>query len=97
MLSVFKLHFSKARAKEISYRNFRNIQNRLSAESVEEYTPFEKFFFDFLNKNAPLKKKVARATHVAYITKTLRKVIMKRSYLERRYINDHTRIELQIH
>ena len=51
VLSVFKLHFSKAKAKEISWRNFRDfkensfnrdLQNRLSAQSVEEYAPFEK-------------------------------------------------------
>ena len=48
VLSVFKLHFSKAKTMEVSYRNLRdfkednfnrNLQNRLSAESVEEYTP----------------------------------------------------------
>ena len=64
VLSVFKLHFSKAKAKEISYKNFRDfkennfnwdLQNRLSAQSVDEYAPFEKFFIDVLNKHAPLK------------------------------------------
>ena len=48
VLSVFKLHFSKAKTMEVSYRNLRDfkednfnrdLQNRLSAESVEEYTP----------------------------------------------------------
>ena len=62
VLSVFKLHFSKAKAKEISYRDFRafkennfnrDLQNRLSAQSVEEYAPFEKVFLDVLNKHAP--------------------------------------------
>ena len=81
VLSVFKLYFSKAKAKEISYRNFRdfkkdnfkrNLQNRPSAESVEEYAPFEKVFLDVLNKHAHLKKKVVRANHAPYITKTLR-------------------------
>ena len=62
VLSVFKLHFLKAKAKEISYRDFRafkennfnrDLQNRLSAQSVEEYAPFEKVFLDVLNKHAP--------------------------------------------
>ena len=65
VLSVFKLHFSKAKAKEISYRGFgdfkenneKDLQNRLSAQSVE-YTPFEKIFLDDLNKHALLKKKL---------------------------------------
>ena len=99
VLSVFKLHFSKAKAKQISYRKFRDfkednfnrgLQNRLSAESVEEYGIFEKVFLDASNKHAPLKKKVVRANHAPYITKTLRKAIMKRSYLEKVYFKKKT-------
>ena len=80
VLSIFKLHFSKVKAKEISYRNFgdfkednfnRDLQNRLSAESIEKYAPFEKVFLDILNKHAPLKKKVVLAYHALYKTKTL--------------------------
>ena len=63
----------------------RDLQNRLSAEFVEEYAPFEKVFLDVLNKHAPLKKKVVRANHAPYISKTLRKAIMKRPYLEKVY------------
>ena len=94
VLSVFKLHFSKVKAKEISHRNFRDfkennfnrdLQNRLSAQSVEEYAPFEKVFLDVLNKHAPLKEKVVCANHAPYITKTLMKAIIKRSYLEKVY------------
>ena len=56
-LSVFKLHFSKVKAKKILYRSFRdfnednfnrNLQNRLAAESVQEYVPFEKIFLEVL-------------------------------------------------
>ena len=67
VLSLFKLHFPKAKAKEILCRNFRDfkednfnqdLQNRLLVESVEEYAPFEKVFLDIFNKHAPLKKKL---------------------------------------
>ena len=34
-------------------------------------------------KHVPLKKKVFRVNHAPYLTKTLRKVIMKRSYLKK--------------
>ena len=100
VLSVLKLHFSKAKAKEISYRNFRDfkkdnfkwdLQKRLLAESVEEYAPFQKVFLYILNKHASLKKKVVPANHAPYITKTLRKAIMKRSYLKKVYTK-HLRI-----
>ena len=52
---------------------------------LEEYAPFEKVFLDALTKHAPLKKKVVCANHAPYITKTLRKAIMKWSYLEKVY------------
>ena len=42
------------------------------------------------NKHAPLKKKFIRANHVPYMTKNLRKVIMKRSQLENKYIRNST-------
>ena len=39
---------------------------------------------------APLKKKLLRANHVPYVTKGLRKAIMKRSYLEKLYLKKKT-------
>ena len=83
----------------MSYRNFSDIkednfnwdlQNRLSSEFVEEYAPFENVFLDVLNKHAPLKKKIVRAHHAPYISKTLKNVIMKRSYLENVYFQKKT-------
>ena len=47
------------------------------------YTSFEENFVGVLNKHAPLKKKVIRANHASYVTKALKKTIMKRSYLEK--------------
>ena len=47
------------------------------------YTSFEENFVGVLNKHAPLKKKVLRANHASYVTKALKKTIMKRSYLEK--------------
>ena len=37
-----------------------------------------------LDRHVPLKKRL-RANHSSYISKTLRKAIMRRSYLERKY------------
>ena len=38
-----------------------------------------------LNTYVPVKKKVVRANHMPYMTKVLRKAIMKRSYLQKKY------------
>ena len=57
----------------------------LSSETVLDYTSFEENFLGVLNKHAPLKKKVLRANHGPYVTRALRKAIMKKSYLEKLY------------
>ena len=43
-----------------------------------------------INNHAPLKKKFIRANHAPYMTKNLRKAIMKRSQLENKYISNST-------
>ena len=45
---------------------------------------WEKFFVQTLNKHAPLKTKVIQGNLKSFITKNLRKAIMKRSALKRR-------------
>ena len=40
---------------------------------------------EFFNRHAPLKKKILTANHAPYVSKTLRKTIMKRSCLENIY------------
>ena len=69
------------------YRDYKNFDQdifseelctSLSSETVLEYTSFEENFIGVLNKHAPLKEKVLRANHALYVTKALRKAIMKR-------------------
>ena len=50
----------------------------------------ESVFADDLTKHAPLKKKIVRANHSPYMTKCLRKAIMKRSELESKYFKKST-------
>ena len=49
-----------------------------------------KIFLEILNIYAPLKKKLLRANHVPYMTKALRKAVMKRSELESKYVKNKT-------
>ena len=71
------------------YKNFdqdifsQEICTGLSSETVLDFTRFEENFLGVWNKHAPMKKKVLRAKHASYVTKALRKAIMKRSYLEK--------------
>ena len=50
-----------------------------------------------LNKHAPLRKKFFRANHARYITKTLRKAIMRRSQLDTKYLKTKTQPDLKLY
>ena len=63
---------------------------RTKMQSIDRYETFEEEVLKVLNKHATLKKKFIRANHVPYMTKNLRKAIMKRSQLENRYISNST-------
>ena len=63
---------------------------KLQNEIVENYAKFEDIFLRILGKHAPLKKKALRANEKPYMTKTLRKAIMRRSALQNKYYRDRT-------
>ena len=46
-----------------------------------------------MNKHAQLRKNFLRANHAPYITKTLRKAIMRRCQLETKYLKTKTKID----
>ena len=99
VISVFKTTFLKSKPKEIIYRDFKKFSGesfneelslKLTNECVNDYSSFENIFLDTLNHHAPVKKKLLRANHAPYITKTLRKAIMRRSNLQTKYFKTRT-------
>ena len=66
------------------YKNFEQdkikyeLKHRIKNESVECYGEFEKVF-DILNEHTPYKNKFLRVNYAPYMTKRLRKAIVKRS------------------
>ena len=59
-------------------------------EKITSCTKFDEMFLQMLNQHAPLKSKILRGNHASYISKPLRKAIMKRSYLENLYFKKRT-------
>ena len=57
---------------------------------TESYESFENVFLNLLQRHAPLKTKVVRANHAPYMIRILRKAIMKRSKLHRKYLKNRT-------
>ena len=90
VVSVLKHTFRRYAPKELVYRDYKNfdrvifkkeLDEKLN-QQINEYKHFEQIFLETLNVHAPIKKKLLRANHVPYMTKALRKAIMKRSELK---------------
>ena len=97
ILTILKSTFLKVKPKQIVYRKFKNFdvnnfrnEIRTKMQLIDRIETFLEEFLKVLNKHAPLKKKFIRANHALYMTKVLRKVIMKCSQLENKYISNST-------
>ena len=96
-MTVFKTSFRKTAPKELHYIDFNKFnaddfktelkQNLTTSGSNYEY--FEQTFLALLDKHAKSKK--IRGNQVSYITKNLRKVIIKRSQLKTKYWKTNNR------
>ena len=98
-MAVLKSTFSKNRPCEIAHRNYKyfnshNFNDRLkfvfSNENIDSCSKLNQTFLDVLNKHAPLIKKSLRANHASYVSKFMRKAIMRRSYLDNVYFKNRT-------
>ena len=94
-VTVLKTTFPKAPPKIITYRDYKNFimadfRKELRAKIREtpdlNYNLFETNFLDVLERHAPTKKKTVRQNNKPYMTKTLRKAIMRRSVLWNKFL-----------
>ena len=94
--TVLKSSFIKLKARETYYRNYKNFSSNSFREDLtlsldrinKSFDSFEDTFMKTLSRHAPMKKKFFRANKVLYMTKALRKAIMKRSELETKYLKN---------
>ena len=92
VVTVLKTKFVKAEPKSISYRDYKKFTKEVFSNDLKKflykcssYEDFEKIFLEVLDIHAPLKNKIIRANEAPYMTKTLKKAIMKRTELESKY------------
>ena len=99
VLIVLKTSITKSKPQKITYKVYKNfdsfrfngeLKHVLEKEKITSSIEFDEMFLRILNQHAPLKSKVLRANHGLYISKPLRKAIMKRSYLENLYFKRRT-------
>ena len=93
VVSVLKHTFHRSAPKELVYRDYkkfdgvifkRELEDKLN-QQINEYKQFEQIFLEILNIH-----EILRANRVPYMTKALRKAIMKRSKLESKYVKNKT-------
>ena len=74
----------------------RSFQNALTIELLKidlnnaELSEFTEIFLSILDKYTPKKQKFRRANNSNFVTKNLRKAIMKRSKLRNKYLRERT-------
>ena len=84
----------KSKPREIHYRDYKkfdslkfnvDLKNAFAHEKIESCIKFDEVFMKVLYRDGPLKNKILRANYLSYMSKTLRKAITRRSYLEKNY------------
>ena len=86
--TMLKTTYTKLPPKKITYRVYKDFDRENFLYDLESnlfyvndnYSAFEKVFTNVLNKHAPLKTKFLRSNNKQFVTKELRKAIMKRTY-----------------
>ena len=89
----FKMNFSKSKPIERTYRDMKHFDREVFRSDLiseiskigSDYNVFDDTFNKVLDKHAPIKTKLLRANHKPYVTKAMRKAIMKRSELATKY------------
>ena len=102
VITVLKQTFQRSSPNELVYRDYKNfdrltfkreLEEKLN-QQINEYKRFKQILLEVLHTHAPIKK-LLRANHVPYMTKALRKAIMKRSELESKYVKNKTNENLK--
>ena len=104
VLSTFRCRHDPGKPKEVIYRDYKNFDKAKFRDDLKtgaihdpctNWDTFENNFLKVLDKHAPLKKKTIRANHAPYMTKLLRKAIMKRTQLANKYHKTRTETDLK--
>ena len=104
VVTVLKTSFRKTAPKEIhrdynkfNVDDFKTKLKQYLATSSSNYKHFEQAFLALLGKHSPYKSEKIRENQVPYMTKNLRKAIMKRSQLKIKYFKTNTAESLRLY
>ena len=102
-ISVMKIFYKKQKPNIIRYRNYKNFNNELFINDVEELTSkyneplkfesFKNIVDKILEKHAPMKKRFLRANQAPFVNKKISKEIMKRSRFRNKFLHSKSDID----
>ena len=87
--TIPRIKYQKIKVIKSDYKNLNSnifydeLQHAFSNLTIDACDKFDKVFLEILNKDAPLNRKLLRANHALYVSKAMRKAIMKWSSLEK--------------
>ena len=103
ILTVTKITFQKLKPRVINYRDYKHFDNErliddLVSEILNSHLEFDNNSFDeffnmrqsTLDQRAPWKQKYVRGNHMPFMSKTLSKVIIKRTKLRNKFLKERT-------
>ena len=102
VITVMKVFYKKQKPKiNIQYRSYKNFNNQVFQRDLKsevlkidlnnaELSEFTEIFLSILDKYSPNKQKFVPANNSNFVTKNLRKAIMKRSKLRNKYFRERT-------
>ena len=92
VLTALKTSIPKGNPRQITYRDYKKfdslkfnneLKNMRTKENIDNCTKSDEKFLEVLDKHTPLKRQLLRENYASYVSKYLRKVIMRRSSLEK--------------
>ena len=104
IITVLKSSFIKLKSREIYYSDYKNFSTNSFREDLtlslnrinKGFDSFQATFMITLNRHAPMRKQLFRANEVPYMTKALRKPIMKRSEIESKNLKNKSYQNIKI-
>ena len=92
IVTSFKFKYAPGAPKVVHYRSFKNFNKkafqrelRETTNDINNFDKFDNHYLSILEKHAPMKVKTLRSNEAPYMSKALRKAMMKRTELATKY------------
>ena len=104
LLTVLKTSSFENNTRQITCRDYKmfdslkfnnELKNFFPKENIDNCTKLNEKFLEVFDKSLPLKRKLLKTNHVPYVSKSLRKTIMRRSDLEKAYFENYSQKSLK--